>query len=426
MSGNKKIDNSDQGHTSKSSGWFVIIMASAGIGICLYLYAIHVALLMGEVKGSLLCGQDSGFGCQTVASSAYGTIMGLPLSALGAVFYNTLVLLGIGGVIFWRDCGRAFLRWALFLAVLGLTVDLYLAYSMIFRIGAVCWLCLATYAINLFIIIILAKHAWKEPKPRMAMRTIFPRTRDAKGTDCSAKRPVDVQYYQNVIKGLLLSGILFSSVFGVAGTQYISKSITKNDRKVLAKIIENLSRQHHLFIETKNRPVMGPDNAKLTVVEFSDFLCPYCAKAAKYLKLAESGTRSTARFVFRHFPLDKSCNRRVLSNIHPGSCLLAEGAVCANEQNKFWDYHDKAFETKSTISRLEVMNIASNIGLDLDTFNQCMDSGRALKVVVEDIEAAYKAGVRGTPTLFINGKRLVGVPKPWMLNEIFRYSEKNY
>ena len=170
---------------------------------------------------------------------------------------------------------------------------------------------------------------------------------------------------------------------------------------------------------------MGADDGAVTVVEFSDFLCPYCAKASKYPKLAESSSHDTARFMFRHYPLDRSCNRGVSSNMHQGACLLAEGSACANEQNRFWEYHDLAFETKGKISQAVLTNIASTIGLDLSAFKRCLNSGRGLRVVKEDINAAIHAGVRSIPTLFINGRGLRGVPKPWMLNEILRYSEKN-
>jgi len=105
--------------------------------------------------------------------------------------------------------------------------------------------------------------------------------------------------------------------------------------------------------------------------------------------------------------------------------MLAEGTVCAYEQGKFWEYHDTAFETKGRISRLVILNIASKIGLDLNAFKSCLDSGRGLEVVKEDIEAGVNAGVKGTPTLFINGRMLSGVPKPWVFNEILHFGEEN-
>ena len=412
----KKIETAQKEPGIKRNGWFVVILGAIGLVICLYLYSFHIELLMGEIKSGPLCGADNGLGCHSVAAGPYSSMFGLPLSSWGAIFFSALVLLGFGGLIFWRDCGRVFLRWAFFLAVFGLAFDLYLAYTMIFQIKTVCWLCVATYAINLIVILVLVKRVWREPKPRISLRAIFPGTKDAQGIDL---------YYRNVIKGLLIGGILLATVAGVAGSQFLSNSLTEDDREYLAEIKKNLAQQKAKVIEVKNRPVIGSDDATVTVVEFSDFLCPFCAKASKYIKLAESSAHDTARFVFRHLPLDKSCNRSLRSNVHPGACLLAEGSVCASEQNKFWEYHDIAFETKGSISRSVVMDNASKIGLNLGEFKRCLDSGRGLKVVREDIEAAFNAGIKSTPTLLINGRRLRGVPKPWMLNEILQYSQKH-
>jgi protein-disulfide isomerase/uncharacterized membrane protein len=413
---NQRIEPDQEKHRGQWQGWLVIILAAVGVCISLYLYSLHVALLMGEIKSGPLCGTENGLGCHSVASSPYSSMLGLPLASWGALFYSTLILLGFGGVIFWRDCGRAFFRGTFWLAVLGLAFDLYLAYVMVFWIRTLCALCLTTYVINFLIIITLVKGVWQEPRPRISLGAIFPGTRDAQGIDL---------YYRNVIKGLLIGCILLASVVSVGGSQFLTKSLTENDRERLSRIKKNLSGQKPKAIDVKNRPFKGSDDAAVTVVEFSDFLCPFCSKAAKYLKIAQAGNRSTARFVFRHFPLDKSCNRRLSSDLHPGACLLAEGSVCANEQDKFWQYHDIAFETKNKISRSTVMDIASKIGLDLNEFKSCLDSGKGLEVVGEDIKAAFRAGVKSTPTLFINGRLLRGVPKPLELNQILQYSKNH-
>jgi len=411
-----EIEANHSGHEGAWRGWFVIIASLAGLGICLYLYSFHTALLMGEIKNGLLCGSKSGLGCNSVSSSPYSSLLGLPLASWGAIFYATLAFLGVGSLVFRRDCGPAFLRWAFFLAASGFVFDLYLAYTMIFRIRSICGLCITGYAINLAIIICLASRIRKRPGSRMALRSILPWTGNSRGNE---------QYYRNVIKGLLIGGILLGAVIGSAGSLWLTRSLTGNERERLAIITEGLSRQKPRVIDINHRPFTGSKDAKLTVVEFSDFLCPYCAKAAKYLKLAEAGNYDKARFVFRHFPLDKSCNRRLSANIHPGACLLAEGAVCAHEQNRFWDYHDIAFETGGQISRSVVEDIGLKIGLDLSTFNSCLDSGRGRQVVEEDINAASDGGVTGTPTLFINGRKLRGVPKPWVLNELLKFSEQH-
>jgi protein-disulfide isomerase/uncharacterized membrane protein len=409
----EEIKNASQVITWR--GWFVIAAAVAGLGICLYLYSFHIALLLGEIKGGLLCGADNGLGCNSVSSSPYSSLLGLPLALWGAIFYATLFILGVGSLVLKRDDGDVFLRWAFYLAVLALAIDLYLAHTMIFRIRAVCWLCITTYGINFAIILGLVKLVWRPSGPRNPLRSIFPGRKDESDNN---------YYYRNVIKGLLNGAILLTAVIGIAGSQFITRSVTGNERERLAKVTETLSQQKPHRIDATNRPYLGSKNAAVTVVEFSDFLCPYCAKAAKYLKLAGSGNHDKARFVFRHYPLDKSCNRRLNSNVHPGACLLAEGAVCAHEQDKFWDFHDIAFETGGKISSAVVQDIAATIGMNMDTFNSCLASGRGRRVVAEDIDAAANAGVTGTPTLFINGRRLRGVPKPWVVNELLKFGER--
>jgi protein-disulfide isomerase/uncharacterized membrane protein len=411
-----KTEAKNSGRLGAWPGGFLIISALAGLGICLYLYSFHIALLMGEIKSGLLCGSENGLGCNSVASSPYSSMLGLPLASWGAMFYATLALLGLGSLIFRRDCGGAFVRWAFLLTLAGLAVDLYLAHAMIFKIRAVCGLCIATYGINVAIVLILAHPVWTESKPREPLLTIFPGKKDGQAA---------ALYYRNIIKGLLISGMLITAAIGITGSRFLTTSLTGSDQERLARVTENLSKQKPLFVAVKNRPFMGSENANVTVVEFSDFLCPYCSKAAKFLKIVGTGQHDKAQFVFRHYPLDKTCNPRVSSYFHPGACLLAEGAVCAHEQSRFWAYHDMAFKDNGKISRSVVEKIAEKIELDLNTFNNCLDSGRARMVVTEDINAAIQAGVTATPTLIINGRTLRGVPKPWVLNELLKFSEKN-
>jgi uncharacterized membrane protein len=231
MGKQRKVRNKSEAkhirHPGPWSGGFLIIAALAGLGICLYLYSFHIALLMGEIKSGLFCGTDNGLGCNSVSSSPYSSLLGFPLASWGAIFFGALALLGGGSLIFRRDCGQAFLRWAFILAILGLTFDLYLAHTMIYRIGAVCGLCIATYAINLAIFIILAIQVWKESKPRVSLLSIIPGNKDNQETEL---------YYRNVIKGLLIGGILLTAVIGLAGSQFLTKSLTGNEKERLAFI----------------------------------------------------------------------------------------------------------------------------------------------------------------------------------------------
>ena len=199
----------------------------AGLAICIHLYSLHVALLMGDIKSGLLCSEENLLGCHSVASSSYSIILGLPLSAWGAIFYSALVVLGFGGVIFLRDCGWAFLRWSFFIVVFGLAFDIYLAFIMILKIKANCWLCVITYLINILIFIVLAIQLRREPRPRVSLKTIFPDRSDDQRFD---------HYYRNVIKGLLVGCIFISALAVVAGTQLLSQTLTENDRERVLQV----------------------------------------------------------------------------------------------------------------------------------------------------------------------------------------------
>lgn len=162
-------------------------------------------------------------------------------------------------------------------------------------------------------------------------------------------------------------------------------------------------------VDDGHLPVLGNKDAKVTLVEFSDFQCLYCRRLWKdtlpQLKKEYIDT-GKIKFTYRHFPLPA---------LHPQAQITAEASECANEQNKFWEFHDKAFEEQAkqgegTISytKDDIISWAQTIELDMSQFNSCLDSGKYTKNVQEDIDAGTKAGVSGTPAIFVNGQLIVG------------------
>jgi protein-disulfide isomerase len=150
-------------------------------------------------------------------------------------------------------------------------------------------------------------------------------------------------------------------------------------------------------VEAKG-PSRGPDNAKVTIVEFSDFQCPFCGKAHDTVEEVMSAYAGKVRLVFRQFPLE----------FHENAPKAAEAALCANEQKKFWDFHDVLFKNQQKLKVEDLKQHAASMGLDASKFNECLDSGRMASAVKEDQAAGAKAGVNGTPAFFINGTMLSG------------------
>ena len=147
-------------------------------------------------------------------------------------------------------------------------------------------------------------------------------------------------------------------------------------------------------------PVLGPENAPITIVEFSDYECPYCRQWHEqvYHRLFETYP-DQVRLVYRDFPL---------FNIHPNAVPAAEAADCADEQGAFWDYHDKLFGMELGLSTEAYQQYAEDLNLDMDAFNECVETRKYKEEVQADYTFASNLGVRSTPTFFINGIALVG------------------
>ncbi len=161
-------------------------------------------------------------------------------------------------------------------------------------------------------------------------------------------------------------------------------------------------------VSVDDDPYKGSENASVVIIEFSDFQCPFCKRFFDTtLKQLEEEYIKTGKvkFVYRDFPLD----------FHQNALLAAMAAECADDQGRFWDYHDMLFERQSEWEGLnneeakeKFKEYASQLGLDENQFNECLDSEKYREEVMNDMKDGQKYGVTGTPTLFINGIKLVG------------------
>jgi protein-disulfide isomerase len=152
--------------------------------------------------------------------------------------------------------------------------------------------------------------------------------------------------------------------------------------------------------DAESTPGFGPKDAAVHVVEFSDFECPYCARAAPPIEELKKKYGDRVRFSFRHFPL----------SFHPNARPAAEAAQCAEAQDKFWAFHDAVFARSSELGGGGVRAAATDAGLDLAKLDACLASGDAAKQVDADLALANEAGVSGTPSFFLDGRQFEGGP----------------
>jgi protein-disulfide isomerase len=167
-------------------------------------------------------------------------------------------------------------------------------------------------------------------------------------------------------------------------------------------------------VEVGNAPQIGPASAPVTVVIFTDFQCPFCRKASKMIEKLRSRYGDDVRIAFKHFPMQK---------LHPEIFFAHEASVGASKQGKFWAFHDALFSHQGPLGRNELEAIARSVGLDLDAFNADLNRRANRSVVQADLKQGTSLGVTGTPTFFINGRRVVGAN--WkLIDAVVRHEKK--
>jgi len=179
----------------------------------------------------------------------------------------------------------------------------------------------------------------------------------------------------------------------------LGQSESKNAAVVNGEATISHMEPARIAVATEGRPSMGAPDAPVTIVEFSDFECPYCATLVSTLKAIEKNYKDQVRIVYLQFPL---------SQIHPDAEKAAEASLCANEQNQFWQMHDALFAEQARLGVDELRRKAAKLSLDMAAFNTCLDGNKYASAVRADIAEGVKAGVKGTPAFFVNGRYYSG------------------
>ena len=179
---------------------------------------------------------------------------------------------------------------------------------------------------------------------------------------------------------------------GERQAEFINGLRTKADVRVLLE-------PPRLAMPVGDDPARGPADAPITIVEFSDFQCPYCSRATDTIRKLDAAYPGKIRIVYRDFPLVQ---------IHPNAARAAEAGACAHEQGKFWAMHDTMFEHQDKLGDADLKQSAATLGLDTAAFNQCLDSGRHAAQWKKDASEGERYGVSSTPAFFVNGRMVVG------------------
>jgi protein-disulfide isomerase/uncharacterized membrane protein len=369
------------------------------------------------LEASSFCKAGQSFDCSAVAKSTWSEWFGLPLASWGIIFYTILFLYSF-------VAGRKNLlsdkifRSNLFMAgLLSSIFSIFLFVVSHYSVGKLCPLCLGMYLVN-FIILFLSYKLLRADgiieSLKLAFKSClaFPKVVLGFGDNLSLSQKSLARLFVIAFAGLLF--------FSTVAQDYISERMIS---PLLAKQqeIEDWQGQpvQELAIDKLQNAfsdhILGKINAKIQVVEFSDFECPGCRRLYSELKKVYPKYQDNLAIIHKNFPLDNSCNSVITEKFHEDACYLANFARCAGEQNKFWEVTD-IITTLSSIDRRdsalnprqELKENVASLGLDQAAIDECIESGRQIEVIKKDIKQALELEIEGTPTVWVNSKKFEG------------------
>lgn len=364
-----------------------VLLSLAGLGLSGYLTFLHFGLLRGELLGGPVCGGAGALNCHAVTAGPWGTVFGMPLALWGLLGYLVVLALALLGRQS-EDWARHALTLIAVLSACFAGIDLILLGLMVFVIRVYCLFCLLTYVVNLSLLLV-SFSAFGRPWSQVlrhsdeAFTALMP----------TRQRPAALLFW-----GLVLVGSS-GTVALHASTTFVSQGTTN----VRTQMREFITKQPRVSVDVTGDPMMGSSNAAVQMTEFSDFLCPACQRASQFNAIILANHRRDVRLVFKHYPLDTTCNDRVNRMVHPGACQVAAASECAHLQGKFWAFHDLVFEQGQKYQVVNIEADAMRIGLDMTRFKACMDAGLGLEAVKRDIAEGGRVGVSSTPTYVVNG-----------------------
>ena len=381
-------------------------LAAVGIALSAYLAHIHLAYLRTGLPSA--CNINDTLNCDAVNSSPWSELGGVPVSHLGLLFYSGVLLLSLLGR---RDGGLATRVQGYLLAgaLAGGLFSAYLASMAVFRVHALCLFCIGLYVVNALLIALLG------PGGLTALRAL--------GGEPVAGWRSDLR----ALGQPLAAGILAASLLAAGGSSFWLRAQLIDLRRLDAtKSVavpvappsgapvsssqtassEPAKPEPLIDLVSKTAPTLGPAAAPVTIVEISDFECPFCQRASGTLKEVLAAYPGQVRVVFRHFPLDQACNPLVKRPVHENACAAARAAVCAAARGQFWPLAEKLFaDNTDPDDRRAALR---ELGLDDAEQRACEQRPATAAVIAADIAAASQAGITAVPVFLINGRPLRG------------------
>ena len=401
------------------------LLSLIGIGLSYVALQQHVAYVNGFETGPSFCHLNAHFNCEAVNASEWSSVFGVPVASYGIFFY-TLLLLG-------SVCATAKERilslqtWSGIVLVLStiasfLSIALFVI-SEIF-IGALCLMCIGLYLVNFITLCFVWLSGWRGRFGQGLRYGLAEGIRLVGVVLGLSKAEAPTSPWRIRVVSLLA---LLVAVVSVILQEVLYESYASQETPEVDPLQQWENAPMTQFALDLNGGAfgdysLGDPSAPIQIVEFADYECPACKMMHGLMKKLPEKYQGKYLFVFKNYPLDKSCNPEMERELHEFACIAAFFSRCAGEQGKFWEANSILFlrdAEKGELSLESLVNDGSKeIGLDDAALRECMASDRYRGKMIRDIKAGSAAELQGTPSVWVNGK-LVSQPSPAVFEMIF-------
>ncbi len=369
--------------SSKQPSWLplaALALATIGGVLAAWLIRMHFALKADAGAGSA-CDFGGYFDCDIVNASRFASVLGIPVAYEALAAY---ILLGAVAVADLRAASRTprVAACARVIGTIAVAYSAYLALLSLTVLHALCILCVGLYVVNAGV----AALGWRVRASNAgAIKTLQADLRLL--VDGLRARSAQVG-----VVALLLGGFVMRELSERSDAQGMRPMTTVPAQNISMSVAPGHSE--------------GPADSRVLVVEFSDFECPHCKTASATLEQLRSEFSGRVRFIFKHFPLDRRCNRNEPHARHRDACAAADAAICAGKQDRLWQFQKEVFALGATDEGLQAA--ARAVGLDIAAWEQCRWRSDAREAVTADVEDGLRLGVRSTPTVLVGDQLMVG------------------
>lgn len=395
--------------------YLISILLFIGILISGYLLFQHFALQAGQSGGFDLCSAVFGKGCSYALQSSVSSLFGIPLGGWGLIYFFVLCIFFFFSQWLSSSIGDEMIQTAFWISFAGILFSAFYIFMMIRFPVLFCPFCTIFHLVNftLFVLIKMSTgHSFNQLLRNFGGAFMFVLFSKPSG------KPFERWQWLPFVLAIFL-GLAILQWVQIEG---LSQRITKLAEYDPLKELETYEkRDFHEIPITPDMPVLGPVDAPVILVVFSDFQCSSCAMFAANFEDLIKYNKGKLKICFKYFPLGKSCNPIVKEEIHPLACEAAHAAEAANRQGKFWAYHDSLFIHNQNMKDPAIfIEIARSVGLDMNKFKDDYQSDSCKQIITKNINEGLSLKLDGTPSVFLNGRQVYDL-RANKLNFLIKY-----